>query len=84
MAKSRQVRVPVSALPLLDELKAQLHADSGLGVSRADALRYSLVLSAWYLSAARANGDPDPPRLGAMVAQIRAAQIEAGQKPLSP
>ena len=84
MAKSRQVRVPVSALPLLDELKAQLHADSGLLVSRADTLRYSLVLSAWYLNAARANGDPDPPRLGAMVAQIRAAQIEAGQKPLSP
>ena len=84
MAKSQQVRVPVSALPLLDELKDQLHADSGLVVSRADALRYALVLSAWYLSAARANGDPDPPRLGAMVAQIRAAQIEAGQKPLSP
>ena len=74
----------MSALPLLDELKAQLHADSGLVVSRADAIRYALVLSAWYLSAARANGDPDPPRLGAMVAQIRAAQIEAGQKPLSP
>ena len=84
MAKSQQVRVPVSALPLLDELKDQLHADSGLMVSRADALRYALVLSAWYLSTARANGDPDPPRLGGMVAQIRAAQIDDGHKPMSP
>ena len=82
MGKSQQVRVPVEVLPLLDELKAQLHADSGLVVNRTDALKYSLTLSAWYLSAARANGDPDPPRLGAMVAHLRAAQREAGQKPL--
>ena len=65
MAKSHQVRVPVSALPLLDELKAQLHADSGLVVSRADALRYALVLSAWYLSTPPApTGIPTHPAWG--------------------
>ena len=81
MGKSRQVRVPLEAFPLMDALQAQLHADTGLVVTRADAIKYALVLTAWYLSAASANGDPDPPRLGTMVAQIKVAKREAGQAP---
>ena len=79
MATSKQVRLPVEAWPLLDELKAALEEDSGMSMSRAAALRYAVTLASWYVYMARKQGEPNnpprPPSLGAMQAQIKAARL---------
>ena len=47
MSKSKQVRLHVDALPLLDDLQALLVERSYAPVSRAAALRYGVTLAAW-------------------------------------
>ena len=76
MATSKQVSLPVEAWPLLDELKAALEEDSGMSISRAAALRYAVTLAAWYMYEARAQGQPSTPRLGVLLAGIKAARLE--------
>ena len=46
MTTSKQVRLPVESLPLLDELKAALEEDWGMSMSRTAALRYAGTLAA--------------------------------------
>ena len=79
MTTSKQVRLPVEAWPLLDDVKAALEEDSGMSISRAAALRYAVTLAAWYMYEARGQGQPSTPRLGMLLAGIKAARLEAGR-----
>ena len=60
MSKSKQIRLHVDALPLLDDLPALLVERSYTPVSRSSTLRYVVTLAAWYVRAARAKGQTEP------------------------
>ena len=79
MTTSKQVRLPVESLPLLDELKAALEEDWGMSISRTAALRYAVTLAAWHMYEARAQGQPSTRRLGVLLSGIKAARLESGK-----
>ncbi len=67
MSKSKQIRLHVDALPLLDDLQALLVERWHTPVSRSSMLRYAVTLAAWYVRAARAKRQAEP-ALGALLA----------------
>ena len=73
MSKSKQIRLHVDALPLLDDLQTLLAERSYTPVSRSSTLRYAVTLAAWYVRAARAKGQPALP---ALLAGIKATRLE--------
>ena len=75
MSKSKQIRLHVDAVPLLNELKALLVERSYAPVSRSSTLRYDVTLAAWYVRDARAQGQTEP-ALGALLTGIKATRLE--------
>ena len=73
MSKSKQIRLHVDALPLLDDLQALLVERSYTPVSRSSTLRYAVTLAAWYVREAHAKGQTEP-ALGALLAGIKATK----------
>ena len=79
MSTSKQVRLPVEAWPLLDELKAALEEDSGMSISRAAALRYAVTLTAWYMYEARGRGAAKHSPLGRAAGADQGRKVRVGQ-----
>ena len=75
MSKSKQVRLHVDAVPLLDDLQTLLAERSYTPVSRSSTLRYAVTPAAWYVRAARAQGQTEP-ALGVLLAGIKATRLE--------